>query len=314
VRPFGNATKGTGIDKVYWGVVESRHLVDVINQVDGLEDIDEEDKLGQPMLRAARSTDWGRFELLLMTGFRERRYPGEDGRLRGPLKIDTDHPVYEASQEEWAPDIAARYSHYLGPVDLGLHLFHGTSREPRLVPESEQGLNEQDRTGQDAATQLVPHYDIMSQAGIDLQYTADATLWKAEAIVREATDDLFGAASIGVEHTLYQIADSDADLGLLAELHVDDRGDADPATLYDEDVFLGLRLALNDAQDTSVLAGAIRDADSSETLWTVEAKRRFGDDWVVDAELRGFSGVDEDSPFAFLRDDSFLNLRLTRYF
>ena len=36
-----------GLDKVFWGVTEARHLVDIINQDDRVEDIDAEDKLGQ---------------------------------------------------------------------------------------------------------------------------------------------------------------------------------------------------------------------------------------------------------------------------
>ncbi|MBL4614482.1 MAG: hypothetical protein JKY27_06390, partial [Magnetovibrio sp.] len=35
-----------GADKVFWGVMESKHLVDIINQNDAVEDIDGEDKLG----------------------------------------------------------------------------------------------------------------------------------------------------------------------------------------------------------------------------------------------------------------------------
>ena len=37
-----------GFNRVFWGVTESQHLVDVINQTDLVEDIDQEDKLGQP--------------------------------------------------------------------------------------------------------------------------------------------------------------------------------------------------------------------------------------------------------------------------
>ena len=40
-----------GAAKVFWGTAESRHLVDIINQTDAVEDIDEEDKLGQPMVK-----------------------------------------------------------------------------------------------------------------------------------------------------------------------------------------------------------------------------------------------------------------------
>ena len=35
-----------GVNKVFWGVTESRHLVDIINQNDVVEDVDLEDKLG----------------------------------------------------------------------------------------------------------------------------------------------------------------------------------------------------------------------------------------------------------------------------
>jgi hypothetical protein len=36
-----------GVSKIFWGVTESRHLVDVINQTDLVESVDEESKLGQ---------------------------------------------------------------------------------------------------------------------------------------------------------------------------------------------------------------------------------------------------------------------------
>ncbi len=49
-----------GFQKVFWGVAESRHLVDIINQTDAVEDVDGEDKLGQPMINLNLDRDWGR--------------------------------------------------------------------------------------------------------------------------------------------------------------------------------------------------------------------------------------------------------------
>ncbi len=49
-----------GVNKVFWGVAESHHSVDIINQSDLLEDTDEEDKLGQPMLNAGVQKGWAR--------------------------------------------------------------------------------------------------------------------------------------------------------------------------------------------------------------------------------------------------------------
>ncbi|MFQ5572080.1 MAG: hypothetical protein ACE5G0_20580, partial [Rhodothermales bacterium] len=124
-----------GVGKVFWGVTESRHLVDIINQTDLVEDPDGEDKLGQPMLKLALLRTWGTFDLFVLPRFRERTFPGPNGRLRAAIPVDTDRPVYESSLEEWHPDLAARWSHVLGDWDIGLAHFWGTSREPGLLPD-----------------------------------------------------------------------------------------------------------------------------------------------------------------------------------
>lgn len=46
-----------GVGKEFWGVTESQHLVDTINQTDLVENLDGEEKLGQPMLNFSWITD-----------------------------------------------------------------------------------------------------------------------------------------------------------------------------------------------------------------------------------------------------------------
>jgi hypothetical protein len=60
-----------GANKVFWGVTESRHLVDIINQTDLVEDIDEEQNLGQPMVNLLLQRDWGQLDFYLKPWFRE---------------------------------------------------------------------------------------------------------------------------------------------------------------------------------------------------------------------------------------------------
>jgi hypothetical protein len=79
-----------GIRQVFWGVTESVHLVDVINQTDLVDNPDGEDKLGQPMINLAMVRDWGTVDFFLLFGFRERTFPGLEGRLRAPLPICTE--------------------------------------------------------------------------------------------------------------------------------------------------------------------------------------------------------------------------------
>ena len=119
-----------GFGKVFWGVAESRHLVDIVNQNDQVEDIDGEDKLGQPMIQANWLQDWGTISLFVLPGFRERNFVSEEARLRGALPIETDNPVYESDWGQKHVDFAARYSHTVGDWDFGLAHFYGTSREP----------------------------------------------------------------------------------------------------------------------------------------------------------------------------------------
>ncbi|MEN8175949.1 MAG: hypothetical protein ABFS23_09315, partial [Pseudomonadota bacterium] len=64
-----------GIGKVFWGVTETQHLVDIINQTDLVENIDGEEKLGQPMVRVTRVVDNGALDFFVLPYFRERTFP-----------------------------------------------------------------------------------------------------------------------------------------------------------------------------------------------------------------------------------------------
>ncbi len=289
-----------GLERVFWGVAESRHLVDIINQTDSVEDVDEEDKLGQPMIALSTSRSWGTLALYVMPVFRERTFSGRDGRLRTPLVVDTDDAQYESSAEDSRVDLALRWSHFLGDWDVGVSYFYGTGREPRLVPAA---------TGD----RLLPFYDVIQQIGVDVQYTRGAWLWKLEALAREGQGRTFGAAVAGFEYTLYQVKAA-ADLGLLAEYLWDDRDDFAPPTAFEDDLFLGARLALNDTQDTTVLAGGVVDLDERSWAVLIEAERRLTDHFTIEVESRLFLDVSEEDLLAAFAADDFAVVRLAYHF
>lgn len=298
-------TVRAGLAKVFWGVAESRHLVDIINQYDAVEDIDEEDKLGQPMLEVSTIRDWGQLTGYVMPVFRKRTFPGLDGRLRFDGLIDNDLARFgEGDERSQDVDFALRYSHFIGDWDVGLSFFHGTSREPRLLASNQPGV-------------LAPFYDDITQFGVDLQYTKDAWLWKFEGIVRETPFETFAAAVGGFEYSFYGITDSGADLGILMEYQYDGRSEdfleAAP-TIADNDLFVGARLALNDSQDTDFLGGVVTDLDDGSISGLVEASRRIGDFWVVELESRFFVNVDRTNLLSVFENDSNVTLRVTRYF
>jgi len=290
-----------GVNTVFWGVTESVHLVDIINQTDAVADIDGEEKLGQPMINLEMQRDWGLVSVYVLPYFRERTFAGEDGRLRTPLPVDTDKALYESSDEENHVDLALRYSHYFGNVDIGLSAFSGTNREPRFLPNAD-------------GDKLIPYYDQINQLGLDLQYTIDAWLWKLEAIARETQNDSFTAAVGGFEYTFYQVANSAADVGALLELQYDGRDEDEPLTLTDNDLFAGIRLALNDTQDTTMLTGMGYDLETSETYLNIEAERRLGEGTVLELRARFFTNADPDDRGYAIENDDYLQLQLSRYF
>lgn len=299
---FDDIDLKVGVAKVFWGVTESQHLVDVINQTDLIENIDTEDKLGQPMVNLSLIKNWGTLDLFLLPYFRERTFAGEEGRLRGALVVDTDHETYEASDEEKHVDFAVRWSHYIGDWDIGLAHFSGTSREPTLVPTI--------RNGQ---LTLVPHYQQIDQTSLDLQATKGDWLWKLEAISSRNDQGRYSAFVGGFEYTLVGAFDSVTDLGVLLEYHFDDRDEKSPSP-FENDVFAGLRWVLNDTQSTELLAGVIVDADTQATFGNIEASRRLGQSWKVTLEARVFSNMEEEDPLYQLRQDDYIELQLARYF
>ena len=293
-----------GVSKVFWGVTESLHLVDIINQTDAVENIDREDKLGQPMINLNLFREWGTVSMFILPGFRERTFPDDDARLRGPLPVDVDNAIFESSDKEHHIDGAVRWSHTLGQWDIGLAYFRGTSREPRLITAINNGR-----------TMLVPHYDQIDQTSLDLQLTTESTLWKLEAMTRGGQGKRFAAAVAGFEYTFFGISETSADLGILFEYLYDNRDTTTaPATFADDDVFVGTRLTLNDTQDTAFLIGAIVDRHSQATLLSLEAEQRLNDNWKLEIEGRFFNNIPNTSFLSGIREDDFITLRVSRFF
>lgn len=295
-----------GIGRVFWGVTESQHLVDVINQTDGVENIDGEDKLGQPMVRYSYFNDYGTFDAFLLPYFRTRTFAGEDSRLTGGIQVDNDKQVFQSSSEQTHLDFALRYSNTFGDLGVGLSWFSGTSREPDLF-----------RLFDPRTSSTTPYYALIDQFGVDLQLTTDAWLFKLEAIQRNHSDRFsqdFAAATIGAEYTFVGVFGSVYDLGALAEYSWDERGE-NASSLFQNDLFAGARLVLNDMSDSQVLFGIAQDLDESSSHSVfVEAATRLNSKLTANIELRYFESDDPSDLLFRFRNDSFVQIGLELYF
>lgn len=286
-----------GIGRVFWGVTESQHLVDIINQTDAVENIDEEDKLGQPMIQATWLKDWGAVQFFLLPYFRERTFPENGGRLGADPVVDTEGAEFESSREDKHIDWAVRANGTMGQIDFGLSQFVGTSRDPELVLQ----------LADNGAPRLIPRYNQIKQTGLELQAIIGDWLWKLEAIYQfNPVADYFASVG-GFEYTFVGVFKSPIDVGMLGEFHFDDRMEAAPNPLQ-KDLFIGARLTFNDVQSSEVLAGGFFDLNNQGRSFRLEASRRFGKRWKLSLEFQTFSNISSKDPLFALRNDDFLQI------
>ena len=298
---FSNFDLLIGNAQIFWGVAESRNVVDVINQFDEVENSDETDKLGQPLIRFGKFTDIGRFEVYYLPYFRERTFPGGDGRQRGPLTVDLDNAEYDEGREEWAGDFALRYQHQIDQFDIGIHVFTGTARAPFLKSNGE-------------GTSHIPIYQKLTQGGVDIQRTWDAWLLKLEVVIADQSGDNFTSNVFGLEYTFFDFSNSGIDIGILFEGLYDNRDENKTAsTLFENDIFVGARFTWNDFQESELLLGAIIDWKTGSMFSSIEYERRIGENMKFEVEAQYFLAEDSE-PLAQFERDSNLTLKLTRYY
>lgn len=284
---------GTSI--LFWGQTESYNPVDIINSYDYTHGLSKGEKLGAPILSAAMPLGIGELEIIALPRFVENRYPGAASRHRLGLLIANDKSIYSANAERNDAGGALRWTGYMGDLDLGLSYFSGTGRDPRFIPQLDG--------------RFVPDYSKITQTGIDLQYLAGDTAFKAELINRTGQYNRHGIAEtyqagvIGLEHNIYAVFDSDYDMAVIAEYAGDGRG-TDSHSGFQNDLVGGVRLLLNDIDDTEIFALASRDLDYNTMRGTGKLTTRMTDNLVLEGEVSVVSGLQRDpGAAAFYRDD-----------
>ncbi|WP_394538821.1 hypothetical protein PRJ39_25225 [Lysobacter enzymogenes] len=233
-----------GIGRMFWGVTESRHLVNIVNPADLRFDSGGLSSLGQPLLSASTHHGDAQWQALALPCHRPRaRQVGADG-----ARSDTFAPIRCGRS-----DYALRYRFSKGPLDLGLVRFDGLAREPWSDAQGER-------------------YPRLRRWSADAQLTLGAWLLKLEA-ARDARPG-YGArraSVVGFEYALSFVG-TRLDYGLLYE-HLEQTGCA-PLTCGD---MVGLRLSANDAAGSELLASALKDRTTGHTLYVLRGQRRIGE-------------------------------------
>lgn len=288
-----------GRSKVFWGVNESIHLVDVINQTDTLENIDGEDKLGQWMISPTWYLPKGSIEVFLLPRFEKRSFVSTKGRFSGSVNIDDENSMFEKDENHL--DYAMRWNHQLGDSEMALSYFDGTSRTPDMILSN--------------SGRLTPFYRQAKQVGLEINAILDNWSWKLESIYKSYDQSInYFATVFGFEYTYYNYDSNGKDLGVLLEYLYDSRGNNVVGAL-DNLVFVGSRLSFNDVSDSSVLGGFLYDISNDNVAsFRLEASKRIKDNLKIELEANFFLSTSQVATFNSVRNDDYVELSLSYYF
>lgn len=286
----------------FWGKVESFNPVDVLNSYDYTQGLTGGKKLGTNMVKLSAPIGDGQIDAYLLPRFTENIYPGMKSRLRPALLVSDDSALYSGGAKRDDMGHAFRWTSYFGDVDLGLSYISAIGNAPRLVPQIDGSLK--------------PDYSDIQQIGLDIQYLAGDTAYKAEVIDRTGQYNRVGtlqdyhAVVLGVEHSLYGVSGSEYDLVLIGEYAYDSRK-KDSHSGFQRDLAGGFRLLFNDVEDSELLVLATHDLDFTSQTLRASYTTRITDGLSVEALVSANAGLSSDLNYSAFDKDTYAGAKLT---
>ena len=293
-RSFGDFDIFVGNRQFFWGVTESKNVVDFVNQLDAAAGNSTEDKLGATSISTEFYLQDAEIQYVFMPYFRERTFNAQDAHPG--LGIPLNRALFSADKGLMGGDHAFRYSNTLGEFDVGFSGFYGTAREPIL------------RFNDDNT--VTPYYPEYQALGLDVQFTGESTLFKGE-LVKGYQDEIdISAYVIGLESTIYSVASSSWDIGLIGELQFDNRVQA----AADRFNIGGLRFTANNASDSNLLLLYAEDQAGEQLTFTAKFSHRLNNGLKLETEYTEFYSSLNGLPFRNLIDDSYIKLSVGYFF
>lgn len=289
-----------GVGMVFWGVTESYHLTDIVNQVNLVADLAREKKLGQPMVGYRRYLGDHTLELYWLPYFREQVLAEKNSRPWRSRPISGD-PEYERSGGQWAQDVALRLSGFYESVDYGVSYFYGTERNPFLIINPSR-------------TEFTETYVKTNKLAVDSQLTLGSTLLKSEMIYSspDTQGDEFAMVA-GIEQGIYGIVDTQLDASLFIEglYSNNQQGVALP---YKQHIMTGLRLDLNNEGGSNIMFSIINDKDDRDRTYYVNAQHRLKENISAEVDVWYFDIRKQSSNLPYLKEEGYIQIGLEFYF
>ena len=297
-----------GVAKIFWGITESKNLVDIINTND-LVDIDPKAKLGQPLMTYSIATSFlGVFDFYYLPLFIRSSETGRRGRIRLSLPKQKSSSYYEGGAGKRQPSWAVKWENSYGRNDLSFQVFRGISRDSSTITEIE-----------DNNLNYFSGYERITQLGTYFQKTQGPLIYKFEGIKRygqrnaKLIRDNYFSSILGLEYVVTRIFNKVWDLNFFLEYSNDDRNN-DSTDYLQNDLFLGLKLFINDTSGTEFIASTTTDLDGGGNTGKLEVSSRLTDNIRLSTEYNYYWSTNSKDILYSFRRDNYLGFNIKKYF
>jgi hypothetical protein len=317
-----------GADLINWTATEAFHPADVINARNLDSDLENLEKVGEPMAALQLGLIEGMTASLMFMPVRMKTlFPSPRSRLAflpgvdlGQRRLMVDrHGHY--TDVYFGPQAAFRVQQVVGGADLSAFVLEQVDRLQPLV-------------GLDVARGVpVPVFLTVRQAGGTYQHVLGPVIAKVEAAYRwfrqpsEAPPLLIdplpdrdhGTVAVGLEYGFPHAGGGESTFILEGQAVL---GVTEPVrrqlSPFQRDVFAGYRVALNDEDSKELVVGGILDLErpADEYLLSLAYQQRLGETFSLRLGLRIFAAPVEPIPLGLsaFRQADHLRLTLTRHF
>jgi len=264
----------------HWGELEGFNITDVYNQKNYLADpFNKDEKIGKWSLSASKYSKNQILELGMKFYEANQKLPHKKAPY-SPIPVNYNRKL-QLEDSRKTPTVYARYT-----VTTDDNIESDTSFIVQSGYDNKRYFSPKDKNT------LVQNAYRANKYMIHSNVNYNDTFIKGEAsytdVINNKVVSDYHQVAVGVEKTVYDIIGMD--VGLYTEYYKykykeKKLENQDMSEVYNNDVFLAMKVNLNDVGNTELKAGVLVDLDSSEKIFKVELKSRIKDKVVLKGEV-----------------------------
>lgn len=310
-----------GPQMLNWSATEAFHPADIINSRNFDSNLENAEKIGEPMLKASYIGDESKHSLMIMPMLTKPILPSITNRLSLSGGVPMLEPLFieksgETSESEFYLQYGLRSEFTFDDFDLTFHFVDHLDRTTPLIVVTGFGVQ--------------PLYLPVLQLGSTFQWVAEEWVYKVELAHRQfkaLTHSTYGNLEVpdntqlafGIEYGWATSGGSDIVFILEGQsIFGPDEDERAAMSIFQKDLLFGTRYAFNDSKGQEIFASIILDMErSSETLLNLDYKRRITGKWSMNSGLRIIDAPQKEAApvgLELLDGANQIYFNLTRYF